>query len=73
MKKAKRTRAPDSTTITVSLKTNLRDRIDAAAKAVQRSRSNYIAKVLTDAVTASEDQFRAQSAADSGSKIPKIV
>ncbi|MEI8353712.1 MAG: hypothetical protein WCG22_04305 [Lentisphaerota bacterium] len=68
MKTQKRLRAPDSTTITVSLKIQLRDRIDAAAKAVQRSRSNYIAKVLTDAVIASEAQVEAQSASGSGSK-----
>jgi predicted transcriptional regulator len=68
MKTQKRLRAPDSTTITVSLKIQLRDRIDAAAKAVQRSRSNYIAKVLTDAVIASEGQSDAQPASGSRSK-----
>jgi metal-responsive CopG/Arc/MetJ family transcriptional regulator len=68
MKTEKRLRAPDAITITVSLKRNLRDQVDAAAKAVQRSRSNYIAKVLTDAVIASEAQVEAQSASGSGSK-----
>ncbi len=68
MKTEKRLRAPDATTITVSLKTNLRDRIDAAAKAVQRSRSNYIAKVLTDAVEAAEKQGHAASASGRAAK-----
>jgi predicted transcriptional regulator len=68
MKTEKRLRAPDATTITVSLKTNLRDRIDAAAKAVQRSRSNYIAKVLSDAVEAAERQIDAPPASGRGSK-----
>ena len=68
MKTEKRTRALDSTTITVSLKKDLRDRIEAAAKAVQRSRSNYIAKVLTDAVAASERQSDEQPASGSRSK-----
>jgi predicted transcriptional regulator len=68
MKTEKRLRAPDSTTITVSLKIQLRDRIDAAAKAVQRSRSNYIAMVLTAAVIASEKQSAAQPASGSRSK-----
>ena len=73
MKTEKRQRAPDSTTITVSLKMNLRDRVDAAAQAVQRSRSNYIAKVLSDAVLASERQSDTQSASGSRSKKAKIV
>jgi metal-responsive CopG/Arc/MetJ family transcriptional regulator len=68
MKTEKRLRAPDAITITVSLKRNLRDQVDAAAKAVQRSRSNYIAKVLTDAVLASERQINAPPASGSGSK-----
>jgi predicted transcriptional regulator len=68
MKAEKRLRAPDATTITVSLKMNLRDRVDAAAKAVQRSRSNYIAKVLSDAVEASERQIKTPPASGSGSK-----
>jgi hypothetical protein len=68
MKTEKRQRAPDSTTITVSLKMNLRDRVDAAAKAVQRSRSNYIAKVLTDAVLVSERPINAPPASGSRSK-----
>lgn len=52
MKTKKRQRAEDSTTVTVSMKLELRNRIDAAAAAEQRSRSNYIVKVLTDAVAA---------------------
>jgi metal-responsive CopG/Arc/MetJ family transcriptional regulator len=68
MKTEKRTRALDAITITVSLKRNLRDQVDAAAKAVQRSRSNYIAKVLSDAVEASERQINAPPASGSGSK-----
>ena len=68
MKTEKRTRALDATTITVSLKKDLRDRIEAAAKAVQRSRSNYIAKVLTDAVAAYERQSDEQPASGSRSK-----
>jgi metal-responsive CopG/Arc/MetJ family transcriptional regulator len=68
MKTEKRLRAPDAITITVSLKRNLRDQVDAAAKAVQRSRSNYIAMVLTAAVIASEKQSAAQPASGSRSK-----
>ncbi len=54
MKAQKLQRAADSTTITVSLKKSFRDRIDAAAAAEQRSRSNYIVKVLTEAVAAAQ-------------------
>jgi metal-responsive CopG/Arc/MetJ family transcriptional regulator len=68
MKTEKRVRAPDATTITVSLKKELRARIDTAAKLVQRNRSNYIAKVLTDAVIASEAQIETPSASGRGSK-----
>ena len=46
----KRQRAEDSTTVTISLKKELLAQIEAAAKAENRSRSNYIITHMMKAV-----------------------
>ena len=62
MKTEKRLRVPDSTTITVSLKIQLRDRIDAAAKAVQATQP--IAQEQKTAPTPSQASTEATRAAE---------
>ena len=49
-KPKKRQRAEDSTTVTISIKKELLAQIEAAAKAENRSRSNYIITHMMKAV-----------------------